>query len=247
MSGRGQSAVAVTQDPQAVSILAQCLGVSGGAAAISAIRDYTANGNITYYWADAPVQGTVTLQGLGAGNFRLDAALPDGTRSWAVSNGQGFVRDFNGTTSPLYFNDAANLGGFAFPFLSIAKSLSDTSVSVASLGLTQLNGQTVYQIQLRKSPSASVDPNGKMSRAETQIYEIDSSTFQLVDVQYLTFPNDHTSQTISHELQYSGFQKVNGLLLPFTITELISGQQTMTIQLSTFDFNTGLSDAMFQP
>jgi hypothetical protein len=52
------------KDPQAVSVLNQALTVAGGAAAIRAIADYTATGNITYHW-NPEVQGVVTVRGLG--------------------------------------------------------------------------------------------------------------------------------------------------------------------------------------
>jgi hypothetical protein len=61
-----------TKDPQAVSILNQALSVAGGMPAISAIADYTATGNMTYY-SSQDVQETVTLRGLGLGQFRMGA------------------------------------------------------------------------------------------------------------------------------------------------------------------------------
>ena len=39
---------AASRDPQAVTVLNQALSVAGGAAAITAIADYTGTGNITY-------------------------------------------------------------------------------------------------------------------------------------------------------------------------------------------------------
>jgi len=247
MPGRGQIAVVATKDPQGVATLAQCLGAVGGVSAISAVQDYTGTGNITYFWADEQVQGTVTLRGMGAGDFRLDAVLPAGNRSWAVSAGQGFIQGFDGKITPLAFNDANNLGGFSYPFLAIVNSLSDSTISVTNLGSAQLNGHPVSRIQLQKILPAAIDPGGKSSAAMTQVFAIDSSTFQLVDVQYMTIPNDHTSQTIPHDVEYSGYQPINGVLVPFTITEQIGGQQTMTVQLSSVTFNTGLTDAIFQP
>lgn len=49
-----------------------------------------------------------------------------------------------------------------------------------------------------------------------------------------------------HELQFADYQNINGILTPLSITELISGQKTLSIQLSQMKFNTGLTSADFQ-
>src|ERR1700722_10393635 len=75
------------QDPQAVAILNQVVTANGGTQAIGAVTDYTATGNITFT-ATQQIQGTVTIQGLIIGSeFRIDAILPAGTRSWVVDQG----------------------------------------------------------------------------------------------------------------------------------------------------------------
>ncbi len=76
----------IVQDAHALSLLSQALAVGGGAQAVAAISDYTATGNITYY-ADEAAQGTVTAMGTNSQEFRLDATLPSGVRSWAVHDG----------------------------------------------------------------------------------------------------------------------------------------------------------------
>src|SRR5487761_474089 len=99
-----QPTAPAARDPQAVSVLTKCLTASGGAQAISAIQDFTATGNVTYFWAGEQVQGSVTVRGIGAGDFRLDANLPDGTRSWAATGLDGNVKDATGKTTniPIY-------------------------------------------------------------------------------------------------------------------------------------------------
>src|SRR5712691_11270119 len=75
------------KDPQAVNVLNQALSVAGGMGAIQAIVDYTATGNITYHW-NPEAQGTVTVRGLGFDQIRVDASLPRGLHSSAISGGQ---------------------------------------------------------------------------------------------------------------------------------------------------------------
>jgi hypothetical protein len=46
---------------------------------------------------------------------------------------------------------------------------------------------------------------------------------------------------------FSDYRAINGILVPFSITERVAGQTTWTIQLSQIAFNTGLGDTDFQP
>src|SRR5258708_39253639 len=83
------SAQTPQQDPQAVSILTQCLNVAGGSAAVSGVRDFTATGTITYNWAGQQVTGPLTVYGKGLGEFRMDATVSGGTQSFIVNGSAG--------------------------------------------------------------------------------------------------------------------------------------------------------------
>src|SRR5690242_5739911 len=76
-----QSSVTVQRDPLALAVLTQAVAAAGGTDAIASIQDFTASGTITYFWAGQGVHGPVTLRGVGTQQFRLDANLPEGTRS----------------------------------------------------------------------------------------------------------------------------------------------------------------------
>src|ERR1700694_1891739 len=80
------STQSVQRDPQALTILSQALSAAGGVASIAGLRDVTATGTITYFWADQQVPGSVTLKGRGLAQFRLDAILAAGPRSFVVNN-----------------------------------------------------------------------------------------------------------------------------------------------------------------
>src|SRR5438128_1558506 len=76
------------QDSQVVSALAQAFAVPGASVA-SAAQDSSGSGSIIYYWAGEQVKGTVSVRQRGTDQFRLDASLSAGTRSWSVSHGGG--------------------------------------------------------------------------------------------------------------------------------------------------------------
>ena len=89
-------ASSITQDARALNVLNQALTAGGGAQAIAAISDYTGTGNITYY-PGGPTQGTVTVIGTSSQEFRMDATVPSGLRSWAVHDGIVTTKNESGT------------------------------------------------------------------------------------------------------------------------------------------------------
>jgi hypothetical protein len=233
------------QDPQAVTILNQVLAEAGGAPALKAITDYKASGSINY----GNVQGTVVVEGLGTIDFRMDATLPTGMRSWAIHDGQTSVKTEKGMISQL-FATSPNVpssdafpyqtplfpSSVAFPSRQLATLLGNPSFSISYKGTTQVDGHSVHDIQVQRVSAGSVDP---MSKYHARELFIDSSTLQLVMTQ------DTVPKNTVHQIHYSNYTAVSGALVPFAITEQLGGQPTWTIQLSQIKFNSGLQDSAF--
>ncbi|MHB8527435.1 MAG: LolA-like protein [Candidatus Acidiferrales bacterium] len=234
-----------TRDPQAVSILTQCLQAVGGTQAISAIQDFTATGTITYNWANQPVQGSVTVRGRGTGQFRLDANLSDGPLSWAVNNGVGLYKKLDGSTKHMFFPNAVNFGSLTFPYMYIAARLADPSTNISYIGTDTKNGQKTYDIRLQQTFSSERDPNGILSKLTKRDFFIDTGTFQIIRTLDMVHPERASTIDIPHEMEFSDYRNINGVLVPFSISEMTVGQHTYTIQLDQMHFNTGLQDSDF--
>jgi hypothetical protein len=248
-SQQTQSAAATTaavRDPQAIGVLQQALSAAGVTAAAQ-VRDFTETGNVTYYWAGQEVNGTVTLRGRGTDEFRFDAALStqSGTQSWAVSDDQGTSQAINGTTTAIPFWNGTNLGQLTIPHLALAAALSDSTMSVTTLGQMTLNGQAVIDIRMQKVFSQKDDPSGELTKWSTRDYVFDPTTYALVEMWDTIYPNDVPARAYLHELIFSNFQIQNGVAIPSSITEKVVGQQTWSIQVSSTTFNTGLTAATF--
>jgi hypothetical protein len=244
--GQQAASQTVQRDTQAVAVLTQALNATGGATALGAIRDFVGSGTITYYWAGKEVQGTVTVKGRGTGQFRLDAALPNGVRSWVVSNGAGSLKEMDGTTTPVPYHNTVNLGSLTLPFAYLVTSLQDTSTSVSYVGLETKQGARVHHIRIRKVFPASSDPNGMNSKLTTRDFFIDPATFHVVSSLDMVHPKYRSNEDYPHEVQFSDYRQASGILVPFSITELGNGQRLSTIQLSQLTFNGGLTDSDFQ-
>ncbi len=241
-----QQITAVQRDAQALSILTQVIAASGGSVALSSVQDFTNSGTITYDWAGAEVSATVTLRGRGTQEFRFDANLPDGTKSWIVSYGQGSLQEPSGQRSSIPFSNSWNLGNLSAPQLALLAALNDSSISVVQIGQPTFGNKQVYDLRLQKSFAATDDPTGQLSKWTAKDYFIDPGTLTIVATQDTEYSNDAPRHSFKHQLAFADYRSVNGVLLPFAIAETIEGQQTWSIQLSSITLNTGLGDSTFK-
>ncbi len=238
-----QTASTVLRDSQALAVMQQAVAV-GGSTSLGSIQDFTATGSITYFWAGSQVQGTATVRALATTSFRVDANLPQGTRSWVASYGSGTVRNTDGSLVPIPSNNTQNLGALTFPLLKVAAALNNTSLSIQYLSLTSFSGHQVHVIHVQQGLSSSTDIISHLSATD---FLIDATTYQILLVRDAIHPSDRATQDILHEIEFSDFRPTSGCVVPFSVTERVGGQQTWMLQLSAISFNTGLSDADFQP
>ena len=123
--------------------------------------------------------------------------------------------------------------------------MQDTSWSISYIGLVNHGGQQAYDIRFQKIFPQSSDPSGFQSSVTKADFFIDPNTFSILGVQDRAYPKYGEAGNSPHEMEFSNYQVVSGILVPFNMTDLIAGQQTVTIQLSQFTFNSGLTDADF--
>jgi hypothetical protein len=237
---------APVRDPQAVAVIAQTLAATGGASAFAAIQDFTAAGQITYFWAGTETTGSATLRGRGPDQIRLDANLPEGIHSWAVTETKGAIKKPDGSTKSIQYANSVNLGGMTFPQLRLAAALADPSCSISLAGAASLNGRSVTIVQIQRVFPADQDPSGDLTKLNTKSYLIDSQSFVIVATRDTLYSDDGRMLPTTHELEFSNFTRTNGVEVPFSVTEKIGGQQTWSLQLSSIAFNGGLAASLFQ-
>lgn len=235
------------RDTQAVAILTQALKAVGGREAISALQDFTATGSVNYYWGEGE-QGTVVVKGRGSEEFRVDATLPEGVRSWAVGSGAGFVSEADGTTRQNPFQHVGKMGSLSFPYIYLEATLKDTTATnIAYVGSEMLNGAKVEHIAVYRNVGT-----GELNRATSKMTErdfyFDPATFYLVaarDTLHASDPKNHTEVDYLHEVRFSDYQKVGEVMVPFSIARFMNGQPVETIHLTQITFNGGLDDSIF--
>jgi hypothetical protein len=241
-----QTVTPPTRDPHAIALLQQAIAAMGGSSAIGAVKDLTGSGSVTYFWAGAEVNGPVTLRVKSDQKFRLDAQLPQGARSWVVSEGVGSLQEPTGQKTAIPFSNSWNLANLSTPSLALLAALNDSSFSIVMVGRTVLSGKQLYDVRFQKSFGAIDDPSGNLSKWSQRDYLIDPATMMVVAAQDTQYSNDSARHAFRHQVAFSDYRQVNETLFPFSITETIEGQQTWAIQLSSIALNSGLTDSTFQ-
>ena len=249
---RAQAQSSVTKDPQAVNVLQQTLAAAGGATAIGAIKDYTGSGTLVFHQSENEVvQGTVTVSGRWLDQFRIDETMPSGVRSLAFNQGNITRKREDGTVS--HFPPQGRVpssdafpwqapmfaDSIAFPYLQLITALSSPQFTLISKGQIAIAGKSAYDIQIQQVPPSSPDLGGFFAQYHAIDFFIDPATFQILMTQ------DMLPKNAIHQMWYSNYTPVSGVLAPFAISELMGGQKVRDIQLSQITFNSGLQDSSF--
>jgi hypothetical protein len=184
------------------------------------------------------VQGSVTVQGLGLNQYRLDASLPNGVRSSVVTDGRLNLKAEDGTFELTHSQIAMHLSGLVVPYLELSIALNSPAFGLSNKGLVEVNGHSAYDIQVQLVGTGLNRPR-YLADFYVRDYFVDSVTFQVVMTQ------DLAPRHVIRQLQYSDFRPISGVLVPFSINEVAGGQQTWSMQLSQISFNAGLQDSAF--
>jgi hypothetical protein len=227
------------QDPQAVSVVNQALTVAGGTTAIIAISDYTGIGTITYHLAE-DVQGTVTVRGSGLDQFRVDANLPNGVRSEAISGSRMQIKAEDGNVGSVISEAPTGPSRVILPYLLLACASSPYAFSLSYLGLVEQDGHPAHEIELQRVLPGLTDSNGHFRESHTIDFFIDPSTFQILMTQESLPGHD------LRRIRYSDYRTVSTMAVPFSISEESGGLPRWQIQLDQIGFNTGIEDSVFQ-
>lgn len=233
------------RDASAISFLTQVISAAGGTARIEEIQDYSASGVITHFWNDKPQQGQVTLKALGLLQFRIDSNVSNGSWSFIVHNGNGNLIEPDGTRHSIAYHNCINSGSLTWPILKINAALLDQSMMIIDLGRVQFQNVKARRIRIQQNfPS---DPTGLFAKLSQTDYFFDPAQFVVVQTQDYRHPDDDAvNGSLVHTVDFASYRTIDGVLVPFSISELIGGQRTWQIQLNTLSFNSGLSDSDFQ-
>jgi len=241
------SATAVQRDQQGLDVLAKVLIAAGGERSIGSIKDFSGSGTITYYWAGETVQGPVTIKGRGTDQFRLDATLPSGIRTFVSSGGVGYIREPNGSITNLSSYQAGDFGNtLVFPFGQMLLALADASTNIVYKGLVSHEGSQVHQIRVEGLQNKITGSRMIAGQVHGQDFFVDADTFLIVSVLGKAYSRDGAMNSCPVEVLFSDYRSSGGVMVPYSIRNVVDGQLSVALQLDQFTFNNNLSDSDFQ-
>lgn len=228
--------VVATKDPQAVGIVNQTLATAGGMKVITTLEDYTASGTVTYLEPDS-VSGSVTIRQRDLSQLRIDSNLPTGTRSQLIDGGQITVREGDLSTT-LFEQGPIYPGCIVLPNLFLAVASTGSDFALTYKGTVTIDGRAVHHVQTQRALTSTVTL--KHPEVLTADFFIDAVTFQVVMMKSFGGP-----AKTDRQIHYTDYRPVNGVLMPFGISEWVGANQTWSVQLNRIDLNKGLQDSDF--
>lgn len=232
------------RDKEAVNIFSASIKAGGGEAALSKVEDFTATGSITYFWAGREVKGQAALKGNSRDEFRMDSNISSGIRSVVAGKNAAKITEANGDSREIPFHNTINLAALNFPFISILKALDDRSTSLRMLGQVTIDGHSAYQIRTQRTFLNS--KNDILSQLSTKDFFIDTASFLPVSTRWMSHPPDDYHRDFPQQVMYRDFRTVDGILVPFWISEMLSGQKTWFFQADAVSLNSGLPSSVFE-
>lgn len=233
------------QNPQAVALATQAL------AALSArtpVSDITLTGTATRTAGSDAETGSITLQALGNSNSRFDFVSTAGTSSeirnasggapqgsWITPDGVSHAMATHNT-----FTDAA---WFA-PELTVLSQLSNPNLMVSYVGQETRAGAAVQHLHFAIQ-SASTDPTGLFQGLSAEDVYLDVSTYLPVALIFNTHPDNDAGTNISVEIDYSNYQPVNGVQIPFHVQKSLNGALFLDVAIQSSVLNSGIPASVF--
>jgi hypothetical protein len=235
-------------DPQAVALATQAMtALTNGVA----VGDITLSGNAVWTFGTNTDSGTATAYGKTNADSRLDLALSGGKRSElrnrAGGSPQGAWIKASGQLTPSAFQNCWTDAVWFFPALtSLSAVNSDPSLVLVYVGPETQNGRSVQHIQSYHYLSSKIAGVTTFTQQMSTVnYFLDSQTFVPLSIMFNEHPDDDSTTNIAVEVDFSAYQQVNGILVPFHITKVWQGNPLLDFTVTGAVVNSGLPDSLF--
>lgn len=237
---------ATVQNPQAVALAAKALAALSGP---TPVNDITLTGRATRTAGSDVESGTVTLQALAGSGSRMDLNLSNSTlhevrNLSSLSVPQGYWIAPSGSQQPFSLHNCMTDAAWFVPQLTVLSQLSNPNLVASYIGQETRGAAAVQHLHFAfLSPSA--DPTGFFQSLSAEEVYLDATTFLPVAITFNAHPDSDANINIVVEIDFSAYQSVNGVLVPFQIQKLINNGVVLDLTISSAKINQGLTAADF--
>ena len=221
------------------------------------IADVTLVGNATRTAGSDVETGAITLKALGTRFSRVDLADATGTRTelrGADSTGKPLNLSISpdGTSAAVAGHNAMTDAVWFFPALSsLSKDPAKyTNLAISYVGQEQKGDATVQHIHFvtqfpHPSAGPAMLPPPDLSRLTAMDLYLDPSSSLPVALAFNTHPDKNSLINIPVEVEFSNYQSVQGVMVPFHIQKYVNGTLFLDVTVQSATINTGLAAAAF--
>ena len=229
--------------PQALTLLKQSLATLTGG---KSIVDITLSGTAHRIVGPDDESGTATFKALVGTGSRLDLTLPSGNSSEVrnVSGGNltGSWTGPDGVSHPIAYQNLFTDSGL-FPALTLASFFISTGAVVNYIGAETKNGASVAHLSAYQLPPHI---SGDLPRHLSQVdFFLDSTTNLPLFLDFSIHPDNNALLDIPIEIQFSGYQLVNGAQVPLHVQKFVNNSLLLDLQFTAAQCNSGTPAAVF--
>lgn len=235
----GSPLVAQPGDSQAIALVTQSVAAMGG----TAPPDSVANGTVNTTTGGQTDSGTVRILTRGVDQSSLEYMTGSLNQREVYSQGSGSDVTVNGVTpQSLEFSSTSQACEFPLPLLLGAQQNPDTVFQY--VGLETVNGVAAQHVRFWNS-YASIAALQPLAEFGVRDLWLDATTNLPVKFAFQRRAADGSVPAVAIEVVLSNYQNVNGILYPFSIEKVVSGNLWAIITIQSVTFNNGLTDADF--
>jgi len=237
---------APVQNAQAVALATQALAALTGT---TQVNDITLNGTVTRTAGSDVESGTVVLEALGGAYSRMDLTLSTGARHEvrnlsSVSAPQGYWIGPDASSHPFSSHNCVTDAAWFAPVLSVLSQLSNPNLVISYVGQETKTGVAVQHLHFAfQSPSS--DSTGFLQGLSAEEVYLNASTFLPVAITFNAHPDNDAATNLAVEIDFSSYQSVSGVLVPFQIQKLINNSVVLNLTINSAAINQGLTPADF--
>jgi len=234
-------------DPQALNLVSQAMmALTGG----TVVSDVTLNGTATWNVASLSETASATLIAKGTGESRFDMTLSEGPRSEirndASSGNLGELIASDGSAYPWGLENCLVNAVWFFPQLSVLGAMGDSSLIFSYIGPETRNGTAVQHIRsYRYIVGATPEATALNQQLSTMDIYLDATSMLPSAFVFNIHSMDEIDPGLSVEVDFSGYQSVNGVKVPYRIQRYVGGNLGLDFSVTGVQLNSGVSDSLF--
>jgi hypothetical protein len=242
-SARSQQAV--VQNSQAVAYAAQAMAAMTGT---TPVNDITLTGTATRTAGSDVETGSITLKALGNLDSRFDLVVTSGTRSEIRNNSTGVPQGAwitpDGVSHAMANHNTLTDAAWFVPQLTVLSQLSNPNLIISYVGPETRAEVNVQHLHFAVQ-SPSVDPTGLLQGLSAEEVYLDASTFLPVAVSFNTHPDNDAGTNIPVEIDFSNYQKVSGVQIPFHVQKFLNNSLFLDVTVQSAVLNSGIPQSDF--